>query len=105
MNAEPRRVNTFLHGFSIESDTNVFAKRILQTVDVEDGRIFSKVLGLEIVDTGKTLRLFNPQTKEFLPTTFELAEKANERDILADENERLKAELEKLRKQLQNSES
>lgn len=35
---------------------------------IKDGRVFSKELGLELVDTGKTLRLFNPRTKQFLIT-------------------------------------
>lgn len=78
-------------------------KGLLQTANTEDDRIFSEVLGLEIVDTGKTLRLLNPQTKDFLPTREELAEKASERNLLADENARLKAELERLKKLLKNS--
>ncbi|MGI8670624.1 MAG: Uma2 family endonuclease, partial [Aridibacter sp.] len=41
--------------------------------DVEDKRIFSPTLHLEIVDTGKDLRLFNPNAKEFLMTMEEMA--------------------------------
>lgn len=33
---------------------------------VKDGRVLSEVLGLELVDTGITLRLLDPATKEFL---------------------------------------
>ncbi|HEX8194837.1 MAG TPA: Uma2 family endonuclease [Pyrinomonadaceae bacterium] len=35
---------------------------------VKKGRIFSEELGLEIVDTGKGLRLYEPKTKQFLST-------------------------------------
>src|SRR5688500_20027942 len=31
-------------------------------IRVENNRVFSEILGLELVDTGNTLRLFNPQT-------------------------------------------
>ena len=64
----------------------------LDSIAIEDGRVKSDVLGLELVDTCKTLRLFNPQTDEFLKTTEELAL----------ENVRLKAEIERLNQLLQN---
>lgn len=54
---------------------------------VKQGRIFSKILNLELVDTGETLRLFNLETKEFLMTLNEIQT----------ENEKLKAELAKLK--------
>ncbi len=38
----------------------------LLSVNVENDRVFSPLLNLEIVDTGKSFRLFNVQTKEFL---------------------------------------
>lgn len=38
----------------------------LISVDVEDNRVFSSLLNLEIVDTGKSFRIFNPETKEYL---------------------------------------
>ena len=38
----------------------------LLSAKVENNRVFSPLLNLEIVDTGKSFRLFNPQTKEFL---------------------------------------
>lgn len=38
----------------------------LMSVNIEDNRVFSPLLDLEIVDTGKSFRLFNPQTQEFL---------------------------------------
>lgn len=59
----------------------------LAEVPVNYGRIFSSVLGLELVDTGETLRLFNPETNEFLMTMEEIQA----------ENEKLKAELAKLK--------
>ena len=40
----------------------------LKKVTVKKNRIFSEELGLEIVDTGNGLRLFNPQNKEILGT-------------------------------------
>lgn len=35
---------------------------------VENKRVFSQALGLELVDTGEDFRFFNPETDEFLPT-------------------------------------
>ncbi len=60
----------------------------LRQVKVKNGRIFSEELGLEIVDTGKGLRLYHPQTKEFLKTLAEADE----------EIKRLREEIEKLKK-------
>jgi Uma2 family endonuclease len=62
---------------------------VFENVNIKRGRVFSPALGLEIVDTGETLRLFNPKTKSFLPTMEELES----------ENEKLKAELAKLKRQ------
>lgn len=59
----------------------------LNKVNIKNNRIFSEEIGLEIVDTGKGLKLFNPAAKEFMRT---LAESENE--IV-----RLRAELEKLK--------
>jgi Uma2 family endonuclease len=42
-------------------------------LSVKDGRMRSEVLGLELVDTGTTLRLFNPATNQFLPDAQEAA--------------------------------
>jgi len=42
-------------------------------VKIENGRVFSEALGLELIDTGETLRLFNPETNEFLMTMEEMA--------------------------------
>ena len=40
----------------------------LRQVKIKNGRILSEELGLEIVDTGEGLRLYDPQTKEFIKT-------------------------------------
>ena len=66
---------------------------------VNHGRVFSESLGLELVDTGETLRLFNPETNEFLMTIKEIEAKAEKAER---ENIRLKAEIEKLKSQIQN---
>lgn len=71
----------------------------LDSVAIENGRIKSDVLGLELVDTGETLRLFNPQTNEFLKDFEELSEKVTE---VSFENEQLKAEIERLKQLLQS---
>lgn len=46
---------------------------VLTEVEVLNKRILSESLGLELVDTGETLRLFNPETNEFLMTMEEMA--------------------------------
>lgn len=38
----------------------------LLSANVKENRVLSPLLNLEIVDTGKSFRLFNPQTNEFL---------------------------------------
>lgn len=53
-----------LVGYSLRNGRYVHLK-------VKDRRVMSAVLGLELVDTGQTLRLFNPQTNSFLPTRAE----------------------------------
>lgn len=81
-----------------------------EAIKVKKGRVFSPSLSLEIVDTGETLRLFNPETNEFLLTNEELVQF---REELAHSNqelvqklsqadqeiEQLKAELAKLKEQ------
>lgn len=62
------------------------AERLL-AVPVDDGRIFSSRLGLEIVRTENSFRLFDPEANEFLRTLEESE----------DEVERLKAEIERLK--------
>ena len=61
----------------------------LVEVEITDSKVFSPRLGLEIVRTENTFRLFNPNTNEFLRT---LEESENE-------VEKLKAEIEKLKRQ------
>jgi Uma2 family endonuclease len=60
---------------------------VLTEIEAKDKRILSESLGLILVDTGETLRFFNPETNEFLMTIEEIQS----------ENERLKAELAKLK--------
>lgn len=80
----------------------------LLAVPVNDEKIFSPLLGLEIVRAENTFRLFNPQTDEFLRTLEEAEEKqrieeekrkiAESRAIAAEtELERLRAEIERLK--------
>ena len=45
---------------------------------INDKRIFSPLLGLELVDTGADFRLFNPETQEFLPTSEDLQNKVKQ---------------------------
>lgn len=73
-------------------------------IRIENGRVLSEILNLELVDTGNTLRLFNPQSEKFLPTFAELfnaeerAESERDLRIKAEaEIEKLKAELAKLK--------
>lgn len=59
----------------------------LKQIEIEDKRVLSESLNLDLVDTGETLRFFNPETNEFLMTMEEIQT----------ENESLKAELAKLK--------
>jgi Uma2 family endonuclease len=67
----------------------------LKQVKVKNGRIFSEELELEIVDTRKGLRLYDPRTKEFLKT---LEEERNLRLEADEEIKRLREEIAKLKK-------
>ncbi|MGI8639580.1 MAG: Uma2 family endonuclease [Pyrinomonadaceae bacterium] len=51
---------------------------VLVEIEVADKRILSPSLGLELVDTGETLRFFNSETNEFLMTMEEMAQKLAE---------------------------
>ena len=75
----------------LEESFNAFhlKGKSFKKMKIKKGTIFSPSLNLEIVNTNKTLRLFNPETKEFLPTMEELES----------EVEQLKAELAKLKRQ------
>ncbi|MBA2737709.1 MAG: Uma2 family endonuclease [Pyrinomonadaceae bacterium] len=70
-----------------------------KAVKLKRGRVFSPALNLEIVDTGETLRLFNTETRKFLPTMEELTSRAEKVESLESEVEKLKAELAKLKRQ------
>ena len=65
---------------------------VLTEVEVLNKRILSESLGLELIDTGETLRFINPATNEFLMTVEEAQA----------ENEKLKAELAQLKAEKQN---
>ena len=43
-----------------------------EETEVKDGAVHSDVLGLDLVDTGRTLRLRDPRTGHFLPTRQEI---------------------------------
>lgn len=62
---------------------------------ITGGRVKSKVLGLELVDTGTTLRLFNPQTQEFLLTSAETSQALQEAE---EELARLREMIEQLKR-------
>jgi len=47
-------------------------------LEIKDGRAKSEVLGLELVDTGETLRLFDPNSNQVLPTPQEAQERVSE---------------------------
>jgi Uma2 family endonuclease len=63
-------------------------------LEVTGGRVRSEALGLELVDTGETLRLLNPETGQFLPTALEAAEAHRQAEA---EVARLREELARLR--------
>ncbi|MEW6206726.1 MAG: Uma2 family endonuclease [Acidobacteriota bacterium] len=73
----------------------------LLQLEVIGGRISSEELGLELVDTGETLRLFNPATNQFLMTQDEMTDalqaEAEARRQAEDEVARLRDEIERLR--------
>ncbi len=45
----------------------------LKQIELEGKKVLSESLSLELVDTGETLRFFNPETNEFLMTMEEMA--------------------------------
>ncbi len=47
-------------------------------LEIKDGRVKSEELGLELVDTGETLRLFDPNSNQLLPTPQEAQERVSE---------------------------
>ena len=62
---------------------------VMSEIEVKDKRILSESLSLELVETGETLRFFDPQTQKFLMTMEETQA----------ENEELKKRLAELEKQ------
>jgi Uma2 family endonuclease len=68
-----------------------------EELTVTDGHLHSERLGLDLVDTGATLRLWNPATREFLRTPAE-AEAAALRETQA--REQAEAEIARLRAEL-----
>ena len=68
------------------------------TLEVVDGRLSSEGLGLDLVQEGERLRLYDPRTGEWLLGPMELAEA---RRAAESENARLRAELDALRRQVQ----
>ncbi len=68
----------------------------LVKVNVKNNRIFSEEIGLEIVDTGEGLRLFDPETKQFMRT---LSEERQARRQAESEVAKLREELAGLQSQ------
>lgn len=75
----------------------------LTQIEIEDGRAFSDILRLELMDIDGMLRFFDPQTQEFLMTTQEEHQARLYAEAKLEEKEtelaRLREELESLRKQ------
>jgi Uma2 family endonuclease len=59
-------------------------------LELIDDRLHSQQLGMDLVQEGQNLRLYNPATGLFLPTVSEITERAHAADA---EIERLRAEL------------
>jgi Uma2 family endonuclease len=74
---------------------------VYEEVEMENNRVFSPSLGLELVDTGETLRLFCVESNQFLLTQEEMNTRQQELDskqlLLEKENAELKAELTRLK--------
>lgn len=84
LNPEPTKQFPALIAYRLENGR-------LEMIPIESWRVHSELLGLDIVDTGNSLRLFNPNTDKLLPTAKELFQ----------ENVALKAEIERLKKLLE----
>jgi Uma2 family endonuclease len=72
---------------------------LYEPVEVVDGRAHSAALGLDLVDTGKTLRLFNPQTGRFLPNREEIEAAREEAEAAREQAEAGREQAEAGRKQ------
>ena len=73
----------------------------LRKINVQNRRIFSRELGLEIIDTGETLRFFDTEKNEFLLTALEEHEALIREQDARVSAEREVAELKKLLKEKQ----
>lgn len=81
-------LDTPLVGYRLDADGRYIA------LEVENQRLHSETLQLDLVDTGETLRLCDPRTNQFLPTP---AEDAAARRQAETEVARLREELAQLR--------
>ncbi len=83
---------------------------IYEDMEIKDGVVHSAALGLDLVDTGATLRLRDPRTGQFLPTLLEAVEARQQAEAARQEAEaranaadaeaaRLREELARLRAQ------
>lgn len=69
-----------------------------QPLKIENGRVFSEILNLELFDTGNWLRFFDVEQNKLVPTSSELIKEAENRAQKAEiEVEKLKAELARLK--------
>lgn len=75
-----------------------------EELEIKDGVVHSETLGLDLVDTGVTLRLRHPQTGHLLPTKQELIEARQQAEIRAEAEASARhaaeAELARLREEL-----
>jgi Uma2 family endonuclease len=67
----------------------------LAKVKVKHRRVFSEALGLELVDTGETLRLYNPAIHQFLPTRAEVEVLQQQTEQRAEEEAQAREEAER----------
>ena len=72
-------------------------------MEVNDGRLYSETLKLELVDTGKTLRLFNPQTESFLPTRTEVEQARQQAEEARQQAEEARQQAEDARQQAEEA--
>ncbi|MGV3720565.1 MAG: Uma2 family endonuclease [Actinomycetota bacterium] len=77
------------HGYRLEEGRYV-------PLEIVDGRVHSEVLGLDLVQQGERLRLFDPASSEWLLSPSELLE-ARSQERLRAETERGRAEAERAR--------
>ncbi len=70
-----------------------------EPINPVEGRLPSKVLGLQLEGSGRELRLYNPATKQWLPTPQEAVANANGAQRQAEQEiERLRREIAELRR-------